>query len=467
MAERITASAAAAELGVSVDTIRRWSKLGLIKATRDKNNRRLFSTEELQRVKHKLSGEGESQYRILESNEMYESATCIDLFAGAGGTALGFHNAGLNHVYLNEIDRDAAATLKRNSETHHLGWCIDNRDVHEVSFAGMKAEVIQAGFPCQAFSYAGKSRGFEDTRGTLFFEFARAIKAIRPKVAIGENVRGLVRHDGGRTLNTMLKTLNQLGYRVQYRVLRSQYLDVPQKRERLFIFAVREDLDIPFIFPKERDYFISLREALKDCPPSPGQSYPEAKRRVMEHVPEGGYWRDLPEEMQKQYMGASYYLSGGRTGMARRLSWDEPSLTLTCSPAQKQTERCHPSETRPLTVREYARIQTFPDDWEFCGSMAHQYKQIGNAVPVNLGYHMGRCVLAALGYVAIDLDTMDVCDAETAIVPEEMEDAPAPANTGAGLSVEDTVAAAMPEGSVAVSSPEPTYASEEPLRLAS
>ena len=410
----VTASAAAVELGVSVDTVRRWSKLGLIKDTRDARNRRLFSRAELERLHRKLSGEAESQYRVLESGELFDDATCIDLFAGAGGTALGFHNAGLRHVYLNEIDRDAAATLKQNSETHGLGWNIDNRDVCEVDFAGMQAEVIQAGFPCQAFSYAGKSRGFEDTRGTLFFEFARAIRDVRPKVAIGENVRGLVKHDGGRTLATMLETLDQLGYRVRYRVLRSQYLDVPQKRERLIIFAVRRDLDIPFIFPREHDYVITLREALRDCPASPGPEYPEKKRRVMEQVPPGGYWRDLPEAVQKEYMGGSYYLSGGRTGMARRLSWDEPSLTLTCAPAQKQTERCHPEETRPLTVREYARIQTFPDDWEFCGSMAHQYKQIGNAVPVNLGYHVGRCVLAALGYVPVD-DGMDV------ILPEPGE----------------------------------------------
>ncbi|WP_308623003.1 DNA (cytosine-5-)-methyltransferase [uncultured Enorma sp.] len=410
----VTASTAAAELGVSVDTVRRWSKLGLIKDMRDARNRRLFSRAELERLHRKLNGEGESQYRVLESGELFDGATCIDLFAGAGGTALGFHNAGLKHVYLNEIDRDAAATLARNSETHGLGWNIDNRDVREVDFADMQAEVIQAGFPCQAFSYAGKSRGFEDTRGTLFFEFARAIRDVRPKIAIGENVRGLVRHDGGRTLATMLETLDQLGYRVRYRVLRSQYLDVPQKRERLIMFAVRRDLDLPFIFPRERDYFITLREALRDCPASPGQEYPEKKRRVMEQVPAGGYWRDLPEEMQKEYMGGSYYLTGGRTGMARRLSWDEPSLTLTCAPAQKQTERCHPEETRPLTVREYARIQTFPDDWEFCGSMAHQYKQIGNAVPVNLGYHVGRCVLAALGYIPVD-DGMDV------ILPEAGE----------------------------------------------
>ncbi|MEK7519060.1 MAG: DNA cytosine methyltransferase, partial [Patescibacteria group bacterium] len=121
------------------------------------------------------------------------------------------------------------------------------------------------------------------------------------------------------------------------------------------------------------------------------------------------YWRDLPVKLQKEYMQASYYMGGGKTGMARRLSWDEPSLTLTCAPAQKQTERCHPEETRPLTVREYARIQTFPDNWDFVGSTAAQYKQIGNAVPVNLGYHMGRCLIAMLDKKP-DLRTMDLVD---------------------------------------------------------
>ena len=145
-----------------------------------------------------------------------------------------------------------------------------------------------------------------------------------------------------------------------------------------------------------------MRQALEGCPKSEGQAYPKRKREIMELVPEGGNWRDLDESLQREYMGGSFHLSGGRTGMARRMSWDQPCLTLTCAPAQKQTERCHPEETRPLTVREYARIQTFPDEWEFSGNMSSKYKQIGNAVPVNLGYHVGRCVLASLGYIPID-----------------------------------------------------------------
>ena len=403
--EFASVTAAAQALGVSADTIRRWSKLGLIKSTRDKNQKRMFNLTELHRLRRKLNGEGDStDYQILRADETFDDATCIDLFAGAGGTALGFSNAGINHVLLNEFDKNAAQALKDNSDAHGLNWVIDDRDVHDVEFSPYQAEIMQAGFPCQAFSYAGKSKGFEDTRGTLFFEFARAIHVVQPKIAIGENVRGLERHDGGRTLKTMLAALDDLGYRVNYKILRAQYLDVPQKRERLIIFAVRKDLDCPILFPKERDYFISLKQALEGCPDSEGQEYPEKKRKVMERVPEGGCWRDLPDDVAREYMGGSYHLSGGRTGMARRLSWDQPSLTLTCAPAQKQTERCHPSETRPLKVREYARIQTFPDDWSFSGRLANQYKQIGNAVPVNLGYHVGRCVLASLGYIPIDED---------------------------------------------------------------
>ena len=403
--EFASVTAAAQALGVSADTIRRWSKLGLIKSTRDKNQKRMFNLAELHRLRRKLNGEGDStDYQILRADETFDDATCIDLFAGAGGTALGFSNAGINHVLLNEFDKNAAQALKDNSDAHGLNWVIDDRDVHDVEFSPYQAEIMQAGFPCQAFSYAGKSKGFEDTRGTLFFEFARAIHVVQPKIAIGENVRGLERHDGGRTLKTMLAALDDLGYRVNYKILRAQYLDVPQKRERLIIFAVRKDLDCPILFPKERDYFISLKQALEGCPDSEGQEYPEKKRKVMERVPAGGCWRDLPDDVAREYMGGSYHLSGGRTGMARRLSWDQPSLTLTCAPAQKQTERCHPSETRPLKVREYARIQTFPDDWSFSGSLANQYKQIGNAVPVNLGYHVGRCVLASLGYIPIDED---------------------------------------------------------------
>lgn len=394
MSVMLTVSQASDKIGVSVDTIRRWEKKGLIKSTRSDKNYRLFNIDEVKRIHDKFSGSVKSNnYRILKADKPTE-LTSIDLFAGAGGTALGLENAGIKHVALNEWDKSASATLRINRPD----WNVIEGDIADVNFSKYqrKVDIVEGGFPCQAFSYAGKKMGFEDARGTLFYEFARVVKEVQPKVAIGENVKGLLTHDNGRTLKTMVSILQDLGYKVAHKLLRAQYFDVPQKRERLIIIAVRKDIDTPILYPKERDYTISLREAIGDRPKSIGQEYSEYKKSIMSLVPAGGYWRDLPIDKQKEYMKTSFFMSGGKTGMARRLSWDEPSLTLTCGPAQKQTERCHPEETRPLNVREYARIQTFPDEWQFAGSTGAQYKQIGNAVPVNLGYYMGMSARAMM-----------------------------------------------------------------------
>ena len=371
-------------LELSVDTIRRWEKKGLIKGYRNDRGQRMFSIDQIKQLKQRIIEKPKGQFNVLKHPNP-SNYSIIELFAGAGGLALGLENAGLNSKALVEIDKIAVSTLRHN----RLHWNIIHDDVSKISFQKNEADIITGGFPCQAFSYAGKQLGFEDTRGTLFFEFARIVNEVKPKIFLAENVRGLVNHDQGRTLKTMISVLENIGYKVEWRILRAQYLDVAQKRERLVIIGIRHELDIPILFPEEKNYTVSLRDALHEVPQSFGQVYTEKKARNREKVPEGGSWRDLPEELQRFHMGASFYLGGGKTGMARRLSWDEPSLTLTCNPAQKQTERCHPSETRPLTVREYARIQSFPDEWEFLGSLAAQYRQIGNAVPVNLGYHIG------------------------------------------------------------------------------
>ena len=207
----------------------------------------------------------------------------------------------------------------------------------------------------------------------------------------------------------MISVFESMGYEVlEPRVLKAIHYRVPQKRERLFIVGIHKKYaaDVSFQWPRPYTRVYTLKDALKkgelyrtDVPVSEGQCYPEKKRKVLELVPPGGYWKDLPLEMQKAYMMKSFYLGGGKTGIARRISWDEPCLTLTCSPAQKQTERCHPDETRPFQVREYARIQTFPDEWQFAGSVTQQYKQIGNAVPVNLAYAMGTALVGLLDQI--------------------------------------------------------------------
>ncbi|WP_274572200.1 DNA cytosine methyltransferase [Neisseria leonii] len=347
----------------------------------------------------------ENNSRSLQANSAYKS---IELFAGAGGLALGLELAGFDAVLLNEWDKYACATLRANRPN----WNVLGGDVSEVDFTPYRGQVdfLSGGFPCQAFSYAGLGKGFDDIRGTMFFQFARAIDEVRPKVILGENVRGLVNHDKGRTLTKIKETLKELDYMlIEPKILNAMNFRVPQKRERIFIVGIRHDLvdKAKWHWPTPYHRPMLMSDALKagelydcDVPDSVGQSYPEHKKAVLDLVPQGGCWRDLPDDVARAYMKGSYFLGGGKTGMARRLSWNEPCLTLTCSPAQTQTERCHPDETRPLTVREYARIQTFPDHWEFCGSITQQYKQIGNAVPVNLAKAMGYELINLLNHLS-------------------------------------------------------------------
>ena len=327
--------------------------------------------------------------------------TVLELFAGAGGLALGLEQAGFEDVGLIEIDKYASATLRNNRPN----WNVIEEDITKINdvyeYIGKdtNVDVVSGGFPCQTFSYAGKRLGLEDTRGTLFYDYARILKQTKPKMFIVENVRGLVTHDHGRTLKTIIDVFEQIGYSTTYRVLNAWDYGVAQKRQRMILVGVRNDLNITYEFPKPHEYKPVLKDVLKNVPDSEGQKFSDKKAEVMKLVPAGGYWRDLPDDVAREYMGVSYFSGGGRTGMARRISWDEPSLTLTTSPSQKQTERAHPDENRPFKTREYARIQSFPDNWEFSGSVHQIYKQIGNAVAVNFAKEIGLSVIKSLNQI--------------------------------------------------------------------
>lgn len=389
-------------LGISRATLKAWETKGVYVPEQDAEGRKFYHIDKLDMPEIRQMQESiwDEEKECISRRQF----TSVELFAGAGGLALGMSQAGFRHLLLNEFDTDACDTLRMNRPD----WYIVQDDVHNVNFTGLRGQVdmLTGGFPCQAFSYAGKQGGFNDTRGTLFFELARAVKEIQPAVFVAENVKGLLSHDSGRTFKTICNTIKELGYTLlSYKVMRAIMYAVPQKRERLIMVAVRNDIApyAEFKWPSPYYRVLTLRDAFfegvlydENVPYSECQKYPDKKRKVMEMVPMGGDWRDLPVEVQKEYMGGSFYLGGGKTGMARRLSLDEPSLTLTCAPAQKQTERCHPTETRPLSVREYARIQTFPDNWEFAGKISSQYKQIGNAVPVNMAAAVGRSVIRML-----------------------------------------------------------------------
>ena len=349
--------------------------------------------------------ESEDQYcdtNIVKPKKIYN---VLELFAGAGGLALGLEQAGFNNVGLVEIDKNAAATLKLNRPK----WNVIEGDITKISEEqegrwnyipkGIEIDLLSGGYPCQAFSYAGKRKGLEDTRGTLFYNYAQVLKQVKPKMFLVENVRGLTTHDHGRTLKTMIKVFEEIGYHTIYKVLNAWDYGVAEKRQRMILIGIRNDLDISYKYPKPYKYKPVLRDVLKNVPKSPGVKYSKKKYEVLKLVPAGGYWRDLPKDIAKEYMGASWNSGGGRTGMARRLSWNEPSLTLTTSPSQKQTERCHPEETRPFTTREYARIQSFPDTWKFEGGVGSVYKQIGNAVAVNFAKEVGLSIINALNQV--------------------------------------------------------------------
>ena len=335
----------AALIGTSNRTVQTWGKNGLY-PLHQQNGTCGFDMEELKSIPEVKA--------MLQSNWEAESAVTpvrqfnsVELFAGGGGLALGMSLAGFHHVLLNEFETAACKTLKTNKPE----WNVIEGDVRHIDFTPLRGKIdfLSGGFPCQAFSYAGKGAGFNDTRGTLFFELARAVKEIQPKVFMGENVKGLISHENGRTFETIKNTIAELGYTlVKPRVLRAIMYQVPQKRERLILIAIRNDIaqNVEFHWPTPYHKVLTLRDALyksviydNDVPISEGAQYPEKKKRVLAMVPQGGDWRNLPEEVAKDYMGGSWLLGGGKTGMARRLSLDEPSLTLTCSPCQKQTDK--------------------------------------------------------------------------------------------------------------------------------
>lgn len=329
---------------------------------------------------------------------MIQKIKSIELFAGAGGLALGLEEAGFEHIGLIEWDKSAAETLIKNRPK----WNVLNEDVEKVAERDLEQEfgvkkyeldLLSGGAPCQSFSYAGKRLGLDDVRGTMFYHYATFLHKLQPKMFLFENVRGLLTHDKGRTYKTILGIFEDEGYITTHQILNAWDYAVPQKRERLITVGIRKDLadKISFSFPKPHIYKPILRDVKLDVHPSSEEcaSYSDYKARVFALVPAGGYWRDIDPEIAKEYMKTCWYMGGGRTGILRRISLDEPCLTVLTNPGMKQTDRCHPLEVRPFSYRENARIQTFPDDWEFCGRLSERYKQVGNAVPVNLAKDIG------------------------------------------------------------------------------
>lgn len=329
----------------------------------------------------------------------------IELFAGAGGLALGLEQAGFDHIGLIELNQAAADTLKKNRPSWNV-LCEDianvaSRDLEkEFGVKKYELDLLSGGAPCQSFSYAGKRLGLQDVRGTMFYHYATFLHKLQPKMFLFENVKGLLTHDSGRTYQTILSIFEDEGYETTHVVLNAWNYGVPQKRERLITVGIRKDLAniCHFVFPIPHAYKPIIHDIKLDVNPDVQHCarYSKNKEAVFALVPPGGYWRDIDPVIAKEYMKTCWNMGGGRTGILRRMSLDEPSLTVLTNPGMKQTDRCHPLEVRPFSVRENARFQTFPDDWEFCGKLPEQYKQVGNAVPVNLAKEIGIQIRKAL-----------------------------------------------------------------------
>lgn len=379
--------------------------------------------------------------------------TFIEVCCGAGGLSTGFMKAGFVPIILNDINRDCCNTICnhhldttnveyftkmirykriRISNKQRLSHMDDefeciivNDDMTSLiqtylpmlsNIAGESmdmhlTDILIGGMPCQSFSQAGLRKGLDDDRGQLLLEFANLIEVVNPKMFLVENVKGLTTHNNGKTFRTVLDSLSLEGkYSIEYRVLNAAFFEVPQKRERIFIVGIHKDLKekissslgemAAFLFPNSyTNEAMTCRDALMSpikMEEKRGVEYSEYKKSFFAYIPQGGCWIHLPDELQKKYMGASYFATGGRRGILHRLSLDKPCVTLLCNPQSKQSERCHPLEDRPLNIREYARIQTFPDDYYFYGSIQSQYKQIGNAVPIKLAYHIAYALRSFL-----------------------------------------------------------------------
>lgn len=362
--------------------------------------------------------------------------TVISLFTGAMGLDLGFEMEGFDIRVTLDNNKDVIATIRKNRPKIP----IIGRDIFEVTTSEIlekarlrvgEATVITGGPPCQPFSTAGRRLSVKEKRGQLVFEFLRVIKEAKPKFFVFENVTGLLsaalKHISfyerikkkeeelhpeerlGSAFEVVLEEFKKTNYGINWGVVNAADYGAPQKRKRLIILGSREGKRIPIPTPTHgspkslevisglKKPWVTLREALKGLDdPNPEYVPFPSWGKYMKYVPEGGCWRDLPKKLQKEAMGGAYYSQGGRTGFYRRLSWDKPAPTLVTSPVFKGSVLAHPEENRPLSVREYARIQGFPDEWEFVDPTSTKYRLIGEAVPIPLARALAKQILKEL-----------------------------------------------------------------------
>ncbi|MDR0881910.1 MAG: DNA cytosine methyltransferase [Candidatus Adiutrix sp.] len=361
--------------------------------------------------------------------ESLSNRAVISLFSGAMGLDLGLSQAGLNVKIGQDVDSDCIATMKANHRDVFTGDIRQIQPQQLLSAASLSPAdpfLVCGGPPCQPFSTAGKRLGIDDPRGSLFMDFIRMIDYMKPRFFIMENVKGLMsalsrqnaavekqyslfpvsdksKFINDSVLEIVLCEFEKLGYKTVYGVLDAVNYGAPQFRERFVLLGSRDNEDIflpmPTHFQTHQDpayQWVTLKTAIADLESDPGECSCFSSERLgyLRMVPEGGNWKSLSSEFAEKAMGGAYNSGGGKVGFYRRLSYDQPAPTLVTSPVQKASMLCHPTQDRPLSVREYARIQQFPDDFIFSGNMMSKYRQIGNAVPIGLAKALGQAIIA-------------------------------------------------------------------------
>lgn len=373
-----------------------------------------------------ISAMNDRKSQVKNSNK--KDLKLLSFFSGAMGLDIGLHKVGFKTLLACEIDKSSRETIIANNPKIGLIGDIRNYSTEEIlEYAGLEnreeVDLIVGGPPCQAFSSAGNRMGLADERGNVFLKFIEVIENIKPKFAVIENVRGLLsatysidlkeeeeiflppelKELKGATMYYIFNRLRAAGYELSFNLYNSANYGTPQSRERVIIVCSRVNNYVPYLKPthsKDGEYGLKkwkvLKTALKGLNGNNNEfiKFPEKRLKYYRLLKAGQNWRNLTEELQKEALGKSYYLGGGKTGFFRRLSWDKPSPTLVTHPAMPATDLGHPEEDRPLSVLEYKRIQEFPDKWEIKGSLINKYKQIGNAVPVSVGKAIGQLIIS-------------------------------------------------------------------------
>lgn len=343
----------------------------------------------------------------------------ISFFSGAMGLDLGLEQAGLHVKICQDFDVSCVKTIEANGKNAILGDIRNIAPEDILNKTGLKQGepfLVCGGPPCQPFSTAGKRLGINDPRGSLFMDYIRMINYIRPRFFIMENVKGIMssplktesdqpldKNSPKTVLDVILSEFEKLEYKTVYGILDAVNYGVPQFRERFVLIGSRdyEDIFLPIptnfqMHQNKEMLWKTTGDVIKDLEKNPGEcaSFSSDRLKYLRMIPEGGNWKDLPKDILEKAMGGAYLSGGGKVGFYRRLSYSQPSPTVVTSPVQKATMMCHPTQDRPLSIKEYARLQQFPEDWNFVGTTSAKYRQIGNAVPVGLAKAIGKAIIA-------------------------------------------------------------------------